>query len=99
MRVEMPEEFEWDEAKAAANFSKHRVAFDVAIAVFLDPDRADFDTSRTGEGEERRKVVGVIAGRIFTVVYTKRGNVCRLISARRANAREVRAYGHDPSSS
>jgi uncharacterized DUF497 family protein len=29
--------FEWDARKADANFKKHRVTFEDAVAVFLDP--------------------------------------------------------------
>ena len=28
--------FEWDDAKAASNFKKHRVTFDEAVTVFGD---------------------------------------------------------------
>ena len=66
-----------------------------ATAVFLDRALADFDVSQAQDKEERRKAVGVIEGFIFTVVYTVRAGVVRLISARRANAKEVRAYGND----
>lgn len=52
-----------------------------------------FDASREADQETRRKAVGVIEGKLFVVVYTDRGGVCRLISARRANAMEHRAYG------
>ena len=31
-------QFEWDEAKAAANVRKHGVSFDEAITVFGDPN-------------------------------------------------------------
>ena len=41
----------------------------------------------------RRKMVGRIDGRLFTVVYTERANLIRLISARRANAQGERSYG------
>jgi uncharacterized protein len=95
----VPWEFEWDPAKAESNLAKHGVSFDVAIAAFADPAHRDLDTSRTADGEERRKVVGLIQERLITVVYTMRGRVCRLISARRANAKERRSYGYRSSSS
>lgn len=87
-------EFEWDEAKALANEVKHSVSFDYAAAVFLDDDRLDLDTTRSDGGEERRKAIGLIEGKLYTVVYTLRGSVCRLISARRSNAKESRSYGY-----
>jgi uncharacterized DUF497 family protein len=42
----------------------------------------------------RRKAIGMIDGRLFTV-YVMRGEVCRIISARRANGREERIYTDD----
>jgi uncharacterized DUF497 family protein len=90
--VTQPRAFEWDNAKALANLAKHGVPFDYAAAVFLDSDGIDFDASRAEDGEARRKRVGRIDGRLFTVVYTERGDLIRLISARRANAQEERFY-------
>ena len=85
--------FEWDDAKALANLAKHGVPFPYAAHVFLDPDHIDFDVSQPANGENRRKAVGVIEGRLVTVVYTLRGAVIRLISARRCNVQEARLYG------
>jgi uncharacterized DUF497 family protein len=87
-------EFDWDPAKAASNFAKHGVAFPEAVRVFLDEGRLDYDASQAGQGEERRKTVGLVRGRLVTAVYTFRGDLVRLISARRANAQEERRYGH-----
>ncbi len=85
--------FEWDDAKAIANEAKHGVPFEYAASIFLDPERIDFDASRREDKEIRRKVVGRIETRHFSVVYTERGEVIRLISARRANDQEMRRYG------
>jgi len=86
-------EFEWDDAKAKSNLAKHGVPFAYATRVFLDPRLVEFDASRDGDGEARRKAVGLIDGKLFIVVYTDRGGVYRIISARRTNATEERAYG------
>lgn len=86
-------EFDWDDAKAASNLAKHGVPFPYAARVFLDPKAIDIDASKPGDGEIRRKVMGVIEGRIFTVVYTDRDGVTRIISARRSNTKEERLYG------
>lgn len=85
--------FQWDAGKAASNLAKHGVPFDYAVAVFLDPRWVDFDASREGDRETRRKAVGVIEGKLFVVVYTDRAGACRIISARRANAMEQGVYG------
>jgi uncharacterized protein len=84
--------FEWDDTKAASNFAKHSVEFEFAVRVFLDDGRADLDASRPADGESRRKAVGTIEGELFTVVYTERGSVVRVISARRSNVKEHRIY-------
>lgn len=86
-------DFDWDEAKALGNISKHAVPFPYAIRVFLDAAMVDFDASRTEDGEVRRKAVGMIEGRLFTLVYTEREGVVRVISARRSNGKEERQYG------
>lgn len=41
-------------------------------------------------------VLGRIDGRLFVVVYTPRAGVFRIISARKANAREVKRYDGHP---
>ncbi len=86
-------EFEWDDAKASSNLAKHGVPFSYAARVFLDDRSVDFDVSRTADGETRRKVVGAIEGRLFSVVYVRRVGRIRLISARRCNAKEAQRYG------
>ena len=86
-------DFEWDDAKAASNLAKHGVPFAYAARVFLDLEAIDIDASRPGDGEARRKVIGMIEGRIYSVVYTEREDCIRLISARRCNAKEERLYG------
>lgn len=89
-------EFEWDDAKARANLVKHGVPFDYAVRVFDDPDCLDIDTIRPVDGESRRKIIGLIEGRLFAVVYVMREDVCRIISARRTNKTEDRSYGNHP---
>jgi uncharacterized DUF497 family protein len=88
-----PTAFEWDDEKAKANEAKQGVAVEYAALICLDEHRIDFDASRPEDKEQRRKVAGVIEGRLFTVVYTARASVIRLISARRAKDKETRSYG------
>jgi len=58
----------------------------------MDPGMVEFDASHEGDAEVRQKAVGLIEGKLFVVVFTDRGGVCRIISARRANTKERRAY-------
>jgi uncharacterized DUF497 family protein len=87
-------EFEWDQRKSDACFALRGFDFAYAIQIFLDPDRLVEGDSRFDYGEVRYRVLGLIEGRLFVVVYTPRGDALRLISARKANAREVVRYEH-----
>ena len=85
--------FDWDDAKADANLAKHGISFLAAVAVFADPVLVELDTERVSDREVRRKAIGMIEGRLFTVVFTMRNDMTRIISARRSNTSEKRAYG------
>jgi uncharacterized DUF497 family protein len=85
-------EFEWGSAKAASNLTKHGVPFAYATRVLVDLHRLDTVDTRRHYGEERRITMGVIEGRVYVIAYTRRRSVIRLISARKANARETTQY-------
>jgi uncharacterized protein len=85
-------QFEWDVSKAAQNIAKHAVPFEYAARVFLDSHRLDNQDRRRNYGEERRFTIGEIEGRVYVVAYAPRGQIIRLISARKANKREERKY-------
>lgn len=69
--------YEWDPNKAKENQKKHGIRFADAVAVFED------------ESEDRFITIGRdFLRRILVVVYTFRGLIIRLISARKATARE-----------
>ena len=87
----IPSEIEFDPAKAAVNLRKHGVSFADAATVLNDPEALIAEDD--AEDEPRYLAVGMDAmGRLLTVVYTLRGERIRLISARRATAREKAAY-------
>lgn len=88
-----PLDFDWDEAKAESNFRKHGISFRTASGIFADPDHVVIDTARKEDGEVRLKAIGTVFGRVLTLVFVMRGDVCRLISARRSNVSEEKAYG------
>jgi uncharacterized protein len=87
-----PTNFEWDEAKAVANAANHNVPFRYAVRVFDDKSFVITDVSRAEDNEVRLKAIGMVEGRLLTVVFTMRGEVCRIISARRPNRPEERLY-------
>lgn len=83
---------EFDPVKAAANWKKHKIAFDEAATCLLDPNALAFEDI-TASGERRRVLLGLSEkGRLLTVVYTLRGENLRLISARKATAKEQKSY-------
>ncbi len=84
--------FEWDEAKSEACFRERGFDFAYAARAFFDPDRLIQADTRRSYGEERYQLLGKIEQRLFVVVYTPRDDVLRIISARKANQREVRHY-------
>lgn len=92
--MDTPTRFAWDDGKAASNLRKHGLSFQEAVSVFIDPDRVVITSAREQDGEIRQKAIGRMSGRLFTVVFVMRGGACRIISARRANKAEERAYGH-----
>ena len=88
--------FEWDDAKAAANCRKHKVTFEEASTIFQD------DLSLTGRdpdhslGEHRFITFGLsAANRILAVSHAERGDVIRIISARPATRMERKMYEED----
>jgi uncharacterized DUF497 family protein len=87
-------EVEFDPAKAILNEAKHGVTFEYGVRAFADPRRVLLDTSRPADEERRLKLIGLIEGRLFTMVYTMRGNKVRIISVRRSNRSEERTYGN-----
>jgi uncharacterized DUF497 family protein len=85
-------EFEWDPRKAVANLKKHGVSFDEAAQAFSDEDGVEFyDDSHSAE-EIRYQLLGLSDQRLLFVGYTVRGEVIRIITARKANARQTKYY-------
>jgi len=84
--------FEWDEAKSEACFRERRFDFAFAARVFFDPNRLVEEDTRYSYGEERYEVTGRIDGRVYVIVYTPRHGAMRIVSARKANKREVKQY-------
>ncbi len=82
---------EWNEVKGEQNLAKHGVDFIDAAKIFRGPILEDID-NRRDYGEERLVALGRHDGQYFVVVYTWRSENRRLISARKAEKNERRAY-------
>jgi uncharacterized DUF497 family protein len=83
--------FEWDIAKSAKNLRERGFDFVYAAKVFERPT-LEADDKRAGYGERRVRAIGEVDGEVLFVVYTWRGEVRRIISARLANRKERNAY-------
>jgi len=86
--------FEWDDAKAEKNEAKHSVSFIFATRAFEDENRITVIDDRFDYGEVRYITLARIDQRVYVLVYAMRGSVIRLISARKANSKEVKRYGN-----
>jgi len=84
-------EIEFDAAKDAENLAKHRLSladahrFDMSEAVVTLDARTDY-------GERRFRAFARIDGLGHCLVFTRRGELIRVISFRRAHE-EMRRYG------
>ncbi len=90
-------EFEWDADKSDACFTERGFDFAFVLRAFLDADRLIHKDTRWDYGEDRYQLLGAIDGRVFFVAYTIRGTLIRIISARKANQREVHDYENSAS--
>ena len=86
---------EFDAAKSAANVRTRGIGFerftemDLETAISVEDTRKDY-------GELRLRVFGYIDRLLHAAVITPRGEMIRVISLRRANRREERAYAKEP---
>jgi uncharacterized DUF497 family protein len=83
--------YQWDPNKAKSNLKKHGVRFADAVSVFEDENAITIEDEH--ESENRFITIGRdILLRILVVVYTFRGHIIRIISARKATASERKIY-------
>ena len=83
--------YEWDAEKALQNALQHGVSFK-EVEFFEWQNARTIVDDRVDYGEPRFASLGLIGKRVHVLIWTPRGDVRRLISLRKANYREVRAY-------
>ena len=88
-------DIEFDPAKDELNIAKHVISLVFGAVVFLDDSHLLLASSRPIDGEDRFKLIGMVDGKLYTVIHVCRGNVVRFISVRRSNDGEERLY-HRP---
>jgi len=86
-------QFEWDREKAKKNLKKHRISFEEAVTVFLDPFSITNPDPDHSSHEQRYIDIGRSDnGRVLVVVYTERSSSIRIISCRKATQSERKFY-------
>ncbi|MBI4630144.1 MAG: BrnT family toxin [Chloroflexi bacterium] len=90
--------FEWDPSKAKENLRKHKISFENASEVFLDPFMSSIEDEEHSEEEDRWVTLGrdkksslLIVIHTFREIDEDNSNV-RLISARKATKSESKQY-------
>lgn len=84
-------DYEFDPAKDESNFDKHGLSladadgFEWETAVVCEDTRKQYT-------EPRFKATGYICDRLHVLVFCLRSDAVRVISLRKANAREVKRY-------
>ena len=85
--------FEWDEVKARENLKKHKVPFDEGKTIFNDPFLLTYPDIDISEREGRYINIGLSAkNRVLVLIHTEMESKIRIISCRKATARERRHY-------
>ena len=90
--------FEWDEAKARINLEKHKISFEEAATIFIDPWLLTFVDDFHSDKEERFISIGLSEkNRVLLAVHTEREEksetiVIRIISCRKATQTERKQY-------
>ncbi len=90
-------EFEWDKEKANENLKKHGVSFEEAALAFFDENAVELFDELNSEAEIRYQLVGISITRLIFVAYKERNEKIRIISARKASAKQIRFYNEQNS--
>ncbi len=87
--------FDWDSAKAKRNFKNHGVSFEEAKSVFYDDYARQFYDEGHSDDEDRFLLLGISnTSRILLICHCELASkdIIRIISARKATAKERKLY-------
>ena len=82
--------FEWDDEKSRSNLLKHGIDFEEAKKLWLDENRIQIQAPRPVEN--RGILISHYRGKLWTAIFTTRGDATRIISVRRARRKEAKLY-------
>jgi uncharacterized DUF497 family protein len=83
--------FAWDDQKHRKNIEERGLGFEYAAGIFEGPTIEWID-DRMDYGEVRIRAIGEVEPDILHVVYTDRGDVRWIISARSASRKERKSW-------
>jgi hypothetical protein len=85
--------FQWDQGNSNKNLLKHNVQNWECEQVFFNKPFLVFEAPGHSVAENRWTGFGMTdSGRLLVVIFTKRGNLLRVISARDMNTKERKFY-------
>ena len=85
--------FQWDKGNINKNLVEHNVEDWECEQVFFNEPLIVLDDPKHSLVEQRWAAFGrTEAGRLLVVIFTKRGKLLRVISARDMNRKEIRFY-------
>jgi uncharacterized protein len=82
--------FEFDAAKSKANLAKHGMDFEMAQDLWRDVEGLVVPSRYPKE--PRKLLIAQREGKLWTAIFTERGDVARIISVRRSRENERSAY-------
>lgn len=85
--------FEWDKGNEKKNWKKHNVSIEAEDVFYYEKRLLLNDIKHSDEDEERYVLFGKTnQGKMLFIVFTIRKNKVRVISARKADKKEVKFY-------
>lgn len=82
--------FEWDSTKSIANQGKHGIDFETAKRLLSDENRVEIHAAHPVE--DRWIMIAKKDEKLWTAIYTFRGNTIRIIPVRRSREKEMDLY-------
>ena len=82
--------FEWDPEKSKTNEEKHGIDFETAKILWSDDNRVEIHVSYPVE--DRWILIGQKDSKLWTAIFTVRGNAIRIISVRKSRKKEADLY-------
>ena len=83
-------EFKWDERKNRWNKDKHGIDFETAMKLWNDKNRIEIQTLFSIEN--RSILIRKIEKKLWSAIFSLRGDAIRIISVRRARKKEAKFY-------